>query len=549
MRADQKTYLSLAVICVLLSLGLYAEPVPDSKSGAQVEAITKKVFPSVVKVEARNGMRKVATGVVIDKDGHVVTTALISPRDEEVYVITSGGERIEAEFLGMDPMTNLAVVQAKKKDLVPITMGRVENLAAGSWIGVVSISPENEPAVTQGIVSSVGPDRLRLNVWVVPGASGSPVVDNKGRLVGLVRGIYSDHVTLRVEGELRERARYMISPSTAPSSAMTLAVPAPLVEKVTAEIKEKGKVSRGWLGVSIVENEGRVEIINVEPESPAELMGLKEGDIILEFGGLKVNSTEMLADEIRRRKPGDLISVEIERDNERMNLEVRLGEYSEGDIIREFEWKFPRLFSRDPEKRLPRARRPDIRWVQKGRGYIGVYMDELNDELSRYFGLDEGRGLLVSKVEKDSPAEKAGLKVGDVIIKADGKPVASIERLQKIIGRKKKGESVLIEYLREKKIKEVEVQVETDEEDDDFMFSKRFDELPNILDENLSEVWEGEKPAFFNDVIYLAPKRIEEIDLGSEESIRIFEEDVQWHPFKESEVFKSSIKRYRYTKV
>jgi len=549
MRTHQKAFLSLAVICALLSLGMYAEPVPDSYSGIQVETITKKVFPSVVKVEARNGMRKVATGVVIDKDGHVVTTALISPRDEEIYVITSGGERIEAEFLGMDSMTNLAVVRAKNKDLVPITIGRVDNLVAGSWIGVVSISPENEPAVTQGIVSSVAPDRLRLNVWVVPGASGSPVVDNKGRLVGLVRGIYSDSVTLMVEGELRERARYMISPSTAPSSAMTMAVPAPLVEKITSEIKEKGKVSRGWLGVSIVENEGRVEIIDVEKESPAELMGLKEGDVVLEFGGQKVTSTEMLADEIRKRKPGDNVSVKIERGDKQENMEARLGEYSEREIIREFEWKFPRLFSRDPSKRSFPSQPHELRWVRGGSGYIGIYLDELNAELSHYFGLKEGRGLLVSKVEKDSPAEKAGLNVGDVITKADGIPVEEIERLQKIIRRKKKGESVLIEYIREKKSKEVEIKVETDDKGGEFMFSYRSDKIPEIISEDGFEIWENKSPVFEKKELLTEPKSIRKNDLKPGETIRFFEEGLG-HLFRdELEWFQPSAKRYRYTKV
>ena len=103
--------------------------------------------------------------VVIDTNGHIVTTALISPRDEEVFITTSDGERVEAEFLGLDSETHLAVIQAKEKKLAPITMAKSVKLSPGAWIGVVSISPENTPQVSQGIVSSVADERVRLNVF------------------------------------------------------------------------------------------------------------------------------------------------------------------------------------------------------------------------------------------------------------------------------------------------------------------------------------------------------------------------------------------------
>jgi len=466
-----RAFLSLIMFFSALCISTQAEPVPAVNGDKDLKDITNKVYPSVVKVEARNGWAKVATGVVIDKDGHIVTTALITPRDEELYVITSEGERIEAEFIGMDAMTHLAVVKAKMKKISPINMGETENLDTGSWIGVVGISPEEKPMITQGIVSSIASDTLRLNVWVVPGASGAPVVDENGRMVGLIRGAYADGVVM-MEGQIVAGRDYFFSRAEAPSSGMAQAIPIHIVKKVSSEIKEKGKVERGWLGITIVEAEGGgVEIMSVDPESPAEKAELEEGDIILEFDGRKISGGKMLVDEIRMHQPEDKVKLKIKRDDKTMDVTVELGEYSRNVIIREFETRFPRLFPRGEEGleeryAFPREVTPESFFPS--RKYIGVYLDELNEELAKYFGAEEGTGLLITKLTEDGPAEKAGMRVGDVIVKADGKNVGSLQDLTRQIQKKDKGEEIEIEYIRDKKKNTVKVKV--DEEKDRGVF-------------------------------------------------------------------------------
>jgi len=487
--------LSLLVLLSALSLGLGAAPSRAMAEDVKIDKITERVFPSVVRVEARNGMRKVATGVVIDKDGYIVTTALITPHDERLYVITSDGDRLDAEFLGMDSMTHLALIQAKSGNLSPIAKGEVEDLSPGAWIGVVSISPDDTPSVTQGIVSSLARNKLRLNVWVVRGSSGSPVVDREGRMVGLVRGAYIDSgmtwniVRRGAEGVFVDRAE-------APSSGMALAVPVDVIGKVCSEIKKTGKMKRGWLGVSIAENEdGQVEIVDVERESPAELAKLEVGDIVLEFEGDKVMSTEMLAQEIRMHSPGDDVDIKIERDGKSMDVKVKLGEYSEKDIMREFQFKFPRLFAPERVKPVPLPEYEDsnlFRWVEGKQNYIGVYLQELNRELSEHFGVDDGNGLLVAKVFEDSPAEEAGIKVGDVIVKADGERVERVAVLQRLIRDKKKGEKIGIEYLRDKKKKTVDVEI--DEEEREFEFSsKNWDAYTDVFGNYVGKMHEQYK--------------------------------------------------------
>ena len=471
--------LSLMALTAVLALSLTAAAKGPGLDENTVENVSKKVFPSVVKVETRNGMTRVATGVIIDKDGSIVTTALISPRDEKIIVTTTEGRRTEAKFLGLDLETRLALIQIKEKNLTPIALGKAGELSPGSWIGVIGISPENTPAVTQGIVSSIAPDKLRLNVWVTRGASGSPVVNKDGQMVGLLRGIYTEGQP--VVFEFREKeivgSGYVFSQAEAPSSGMALAVPVDIVRTVSAEIKEKGKVSRGWMGVSISENDrGQVEVYDVESGGPAELAGLKEEDLLLKIDGRPITSASMFASEIRTSKPGQEVKLEFERAGKTSEVKVKLGEYPEKEARRELELRYPRLFPTPPAEplkvrpekapqapRSPESRLREVwpRWEK--RKYIGVYLETINQELLEYFGVKEESGLLVTRLTKDGPAEKAGLKVGDVIIRVDGKRVDSVDELSEMIQDRKKGDKVKIELIRNKKPLAIEVEVEEEE--------------------------------------------------------------------------------------
>ncbi|MDP2915297.1 MAG: PDZ domain-containing protein [Candidatus Aminicenantes bacterium] len=530
-----KTIALPAAFLMIATLGAQAAPIDPAKSGLgeqKIEEITKMVAPSVVRVEARNGMRKVATGVVINKDGYIVTTALISPRDEEISVLTTDGKRLKAEFKGLDTQTHVALIQVKEKGLTPIALGKAADMKPGAWIGVVGLSPENTAAVTQGIVSSVAADKLRLNVWVVPGMSGSPVVNGSGQMVGLLRGAYTDEQPFVFE--FREQqvvgSGTVISRAEAPSSGMALAVPVDIVQSIASDLEKKGKVERGWLGVQAGERQdGKLEVAEVEPKSPAELAKIKEGDVIVKIDGKDIASGEALQWEIRSRKPGQDITVRIERNGKPQDLKVKLGEYTEEDAKRELFQAFPRLFPPEtpaPGRSAPQAQ-PKVWALPKGklgilpfawesRKFIGVTLQELNkDSVGALFGIKDGIGLLVAEITADGPAAKAGLKVGDLILKADGKRLQAVSELSDMLQDKKKGDKVKIELMRDKKTMTLDIEIGEEESGPEELLFRGLSDYSTTMPELLKRNDESSK------------KQIEEFFRKNEETVKKFQDELK----------------------
>ncbi len=457
-------------IAIGAALGLFAAGLGQAATSAapvdeqKIEQILKSVAPSVVKVEARNGIRKVATGVVVDKDGTIVTTALISPRDEKITVLTFEGKQFSADFKGFDMESGLAVIQVKEKGLPAISLGKAGDARPGAWTGSISFSPENTPAITQGIVSSANDERIRLNLWVMPGASGSPVVNSEGRMTGVLRGTYVDEQPVVIEFRDRQYAGSgtVISRAEAPSSGMAVAVPVDIVLSVAGDIKKNGKVLRGWIGIDVLEGQGRLEIVEVKAKSPAELAKLKAGDLIVRIDGRDISSGLVFTREIRKRKPSQEIVIGVKRDGADKDIKVKLGEYTEEEGLRELESRFPNLFFQSDPR--PNAPVPNLEnyFFMENRKYIGVTLQELTKDLAGYFGAKDGKGLLVTEFAPESPAQKAGLKIGDVLLKADGRILETITDLTDIIDGKKKDDKIKLDILRDKKTMSLEILVGED---------------------------------------------------------------------------------------
>ncbi len=218
-------------------------------------------------------------------------------------------------------------------------------------------------------------------------------------------------------------------------------------------------------------------IVNeVIDDSPAELAGLEEGDIIIGFGGTRVEDYDDLLDMLEDRKPDEKVQLKINRDGKEMELEVALEgrprDYRSRSYTRWYDDDGSRMLYIPGVPSVPRVpavpRIPAIPNIDKlvrsdifrGGSYIGVQVTELTEQLGEYFGVERGRGVLVMSVEKDSPAEKAGIKAGDVIIKADNQRVFEYDDLHDVVNDFEEGDKIAVVVIRDKKEQSIEVAVE-----------------------------------------------------------------------------------------
>jgi len=214
--------------------------------------------------------------------------------------------------------------------------------------------------------------------------------------------------------------------------------------------------------VSIREDaDQRVIISEVEDESPASLARIQPGDRVLKINGKEIKNADQFASEIRRHHPGQQITLTIDRQGKMLEIEARLGNLPEEEAFRELELRFPDIFRQFPRD-LPLTPRPGGQSFEFGvqnYGFLGIFLEQLTPELSKYFGVPEGRGLLVARLIRGGPAEKAGLKIGDVIVGADGKRVETLTDLSRILQNKKKVEKLALEIIRDRKKMELEIEV------------------------------------------------------------------------------------------
>lgn len=194
-------------------------------------------------------------------------------------------------------------------------------------------------------------------------------------------------------------------------------------------------------------------IVDVMEDSPAEKAGLERKDIIIKFNGAPIDGSEPLADFVKKTKPGDKVPVIFIRAGQEKDATIVIGRRGEAEDETFDVAIAPRGGGRKSYSRV---------FSSDSEPYIGVMIQNLNDQLGQYFGVTGGEGILVTEVMEDSPAEKAGLKAGDVIISADGEKLATSDELQELISGKKKGDRLSVGYLR--KGSKMEATVEVDED-------------------------------------------------------------------------------------
>jgi serine protease Do len=247
------------------------------------------------------------------------------------------------------------------------------------------------------------------------------------------------------------------------------------------------KSKHAWLGVltQTVNNEiadafdlktnyGAV-VNEVVEDSPAEEAGLQESDVIISINGDQIDDAEDLVDYIYDSDIGDKLTITLMRGDDKLIKEVTLGEKSEKYYKRKIIKRFPRIEIHDDKHEWDKHHDKDFDFDfdwddHHQRGYIGVLISDLSNQLRDYFGVKEDVGVLIGHVNENTSAEKAGLKAGDVIISVDDKEVKNNIDVMKIIGKKEVGEKVSVKVVRNKEQKTFTVDVEKRDNDHDFSF-------------------------------------------------------------------------------
>lgn len=440
----------------------------------EIRIVLDKVSPSLVKVVAENHNKYVATGIALEK-GLVITTALVTRHAfEKIFVETVNGEAIAAKIAGQDDRSGLTLLRLEKKALRPLPPAG--NAEVGNWVALVGLFYDRFPAIFQGIVSSLSENELLLNAPVAPGAAGGAVVNKKGELLGIIRGSvgfsFAPDLTFKDHS-----AAIVISGSKSTSGRLCYAIPLAQVRRIADKLKNGEKLIPGWLGITVDSDSNQV--LDTNKGSPAARSGIVVGDRVEEISGRSIAIFRDIAAALQYRYAGEKVVVKINRGGKKMRLDVTLGErLDEKKLILKQEALERR--SREPlppsapgtpveidESDLSRiaeqlAEAPDMFETESGlpmvRNYViefsgarqlGVDIMEITADLSRKFGVSEGYGLMVSRVNPGSAAAKAGLLAGDVIVRAKGEAVRSPSELRRTLNALKEKETVLIELYRD----------------------------------------------------------------------------------------------------
>jgi len=364
------------------------------------------------------------SGVIVDKEGLIVTNNHVVGDAKEVEVRLSDKTKFVGQVIGRDPDTDLAIIKITPTGGLPtVPFGDSSKVRVGQWVMAVGNPFSLDRTVTLGVVSGLERDAVRLSRYeafiqtdasINPGNSGGPLFNINGEVIGINTAIINY------------------------AQGIGFAIPSNMVQQVVGQLRARGKVIRGWLGVGIQEvttelaakfgikeNDG-VLVNDVFESEPAARAGLKPGDIIAKVDGRRVETPAGLSRAVAGLTPGTKIELDVIRNGERRTVTVDLGERKEDVVV-------AAIPSPPPQ--------PEVK--------LGLNVQDLTPELADKFKIKDQKGVLVSKVDPGSVAQEQGLREGDLIKEVNRQTVASVEEFKAAVGQTKKGESVLLRLVRE----------------------------------------------------------------------------------------------------
>jgi serine protease Do len=359
--------------------------------------------------------RSLGSGFVIDADGSILTNNHVVENAQKIVVKLSDDQEYEAKVVGRDPKTDIAVIKINSKiGLTAASLGDSDKLEVGEWVMAIGNPFGLDSTVTSGIVSAKGrhigqgpyDNFIQTDASINPGNSGGPLLNLRGEVVGINTAIFS-----RSGGNI----------------GIGFAIPINLVKELLPQLRGKGKVTRGYLGVLIqkvtpeiaeslgIDKPRGALVANVSKDGPAEKAGVKVGDVIVEFDGKEIRESGDLPIVVARTPIDRKVRMKVLRDKKDLQLTVTVGELKDEEVV-----------ASAPEK-----------------GELGMTVQKLTPQMAESLGLERAEGVVVSAVDPGSAADEAGIRRGDVILEIDRKPVRGIDDYKKAVAGARKGKGIL----------------------------------------------------------------------------------------------------------
>jgi serine protease Do len=369
--------------------------------------------------------RGLGSGVIVSADGYILTNNHVIEEADTIQVRLLNKKTLPVKVIGTDPKTDIAVLKVDAKGLPKIDFGDSDRIRVGEIVLAVGspMSPNLAHTITQGIVSAKGrsnvglaeyEDFIQTDAAINPGNSGGALVDIEGKLVGINTAIATQSGGFQGIG---------------------FAVPVNMARRIMESLLEYGTVIRGWLGIYIQDidetmakamdlpvTEGTL-VSDVSEDSPAQKAGIKQGDVIIEFDGKKVINTTQFRNNIAATAPGTDVTLKVIRDGAEKMISVTLGKLKADEIAPETEEQLEKLF--------------------------GFNVAPFDQELASKYQINKSlTGVVIVSIDVNSPAHRAGLQEGDLLVAVNRKKIENMEDFNNLVQDLKKGDTIFFQVVR-----------------------------------------------------------------------------------------------------
>ena len=358
--------------------------------------------------------RSLGSGFIIDPTGLIITNNHVVEGADEIVVLLSDEKEYTAELLGRDPKTDLALIKIKGDGPFPyLELGDSSKARVGDWVVAIGNPFGLDHTVTAGILSArgrtigAGPydDFLQTDASINPGNSGGPLLNLNGEVIGINTAI--------VPG----------------GTGIGFAIPTALAKSIVIQLKEKGRVVRGWLGVIIqkitpnmakkfkLENDHGALVADVADDGPAQKAGITRGDVIVRFDGTDIKDYSDLPAVVANTPVGKEVAVDLMRNGKRITISVTIAELKDDTMP---------------------GGKAEARPTE-----LGLTVKELTPELAARLGLEGEKGVVIAGIANGSPAAESGMKPGDLVVEINRQPVPDLATYSRIARDVEKGDIVL----------------------------------------------------------------------------------------------------------